>query len=133
MTEKHFGGCLCGAVRYTLRGALRPVSICHCRQCHRWSGHLVAATRPAEGIDISDPHGHLGWYESSAMARRGFCRQCGSSLFWDNGGKAPSVMAGTLDDSGTLTAQRHIFVADKCGYYDIADGLPQYPHYPPKR
>jgi hypothetical protein len=38
------GGCLCGAVRYEVRGPLRDVLVCHCVECRRWSGHLFAAT-----------------------------------------------------------------------------------------
>ncbi|MDM5148203.1 GFA family protein [Candidatus Persebacteraceae bacterium Df01] len=126
----HYGGCLCGAVRYTLNGALRPISNCHCKQCRQWSGHYVSATRPAEGIDINDPQGMLKWYQSSPTAKRGFCGQCGSSLFWDGGG-SPSVMAGTMDDTGTLTARQHIFTADKGAYYNIEDDLPKYPQSSP--
>jgi len=38
------GRCLCGAVRYELRGPLRPVVACHCNMCRRTSGHFAAAT-----------------------------------------------------------------------------------------
>ena len=36
--------CLCGVVRYEVRGPLRPVIACHCTQCRRTSGPFVAAT-----------------------------------------------------------------------------------------
>ena len=36
------GGCLCGRVRYTVRGPLRGILLCHCGQCRRWHGHLGA-------------------------------------------------------------------------------------------
>lgn len=39
------GGCLCGAVRYEVRGPLRDVLIGHCRECRRWHGHASASTR----------------------------------------------------------------------------------------
>jgi hypothetical protein len=39
------GGCLCGAVRYEVRGPLRPVVYCHCTQCRRTSGHFSASRR----------------------------------------------------------------------------------------
>jgi hypothetical protein len=41
------GGCLCGAIRYTVRGPLRGVILCHCGQCRRWHGHLGAYTSAA--------------------------------------------------------------------------------------
>jgi hypothetical protein len=122
------GSCLCGGVRYTLSGELRPSVACHCAQCRKTSGHYVSATQvlPAQ-LDITDST-TLQWYQSSAKAERGFCNTCGSSLFWrhaDDGG-AVSVMSGTLDGATGITTSKHIFVADKGDYYDIADGLPQH-------
>jgi hypothetical protein len=122
------GGCLCGAVEYEVRGALRPVVYCHCRMCRRSSGHFVAATACArEQLVLRSAHG-LRWYASSQQARRGFCAHCGSNLFWEQL-HAPyvSIMAGTLDETRGLTAHGHIFVADAGDYYAIADGLPQSP------
>ena len=117
------GSCLCGAVRYTVAGPLRPVVACHCRQCRKTSGHHVAATAAARGeVSIS---GAVRWYASSATARRGFCPTCGSNLFWDGPGAHLSIFAGTLDEDGGVRLAGHIFCADKGTYYDIADGLPQ--------
>ncbi len=120
------GGCLCAAVRYEVRGALRPVVMCHCTQCRRMTGHLMAATaaRHADFRLLSD--GGLSWYASSTEARRGFCRQCGSTLFWQGDGRDyVSIAAGTLDDSSGLQIACHIFTADKGDYYQIADSAPQ--------
>ena len=97
------GGCLCGAVRYEVRGALRPVVMCHCTQCRRMTGHVMAATgaRHADFRLLSEDG--LGWYASSAEARRGFCTRCGSTLFWQGVGRDyVSIAAGTLDDSSGL-------------------------------
>jgi len=59
-------------------------------------------------------------------ARRAFCRQCGSTLFWQGTGRDYiSIAAGTLDDSSGLSTACHIFTADKGGYYEIADSAPQ--------
>jgi len=120
------GGCACGAVRYEIRGPLRPVVYCHCGLCRRTSGHFVAATACArEHLVIVASEG-LRWYASSASARRGFCTCCGSKLFWDPVGEPRvSIMAGTLDLPTGLTAAGHIFVADAGDYYRIEDDLPQ--------
>ncbi|KAA9005188.1 GFA family protein [Histidinibacterium aquaticum] len=117
------GSCLCGAVRYRVTAALRPVIGCHCRQCRKTSGHFVAATSaPRESVDIS---GEVRWYRSSETARRGFCPVCGSNLFWDGPGSHLSIHAGTLDGDVGIRLTGHIFCADKGAYYEIADGLPQ--------
>lgn len=125
---KHKGSCLCGAVQYTLTGDLRNSVACHCQQCRKTSGHYVSATQVGpDQLEITQD-ASLVWYQSSPGAHRGFCSTCGSSLFWrhvDDKG-AVSVMSGTLDGPTGITTEKHIFVADKGDYYDIADGRPQH-------
>ena len=126
MTEgTQTGGCLCGAVRYRVTGALRPVVACHCKQCQRTSGNHVAATSaPREAVAVE---GEVRWFRSSEAARRGFCATCGSNLFWDGPGANLSIMAGTLDGPTGLRLRGHIFCADRGDWFDLADGLPQHP------
>ena len=120
------GGCLCGAVRYEVRGPLRPIVVCHCTQCRRVTGHVMAATAARHGDFRLSSEGGLGWYVSSAEARRGFCTRCGSTLFWQGGGRDyVSIAAGTLDDSSGLHIACHIFTADKGCYYEIEESAPQ--------
>jgi len=120
------GGCLCGAVRYRVRGTLRPVVMCHCTQCRRMTGHVMAATAARRADFELVAAEQLAWYTSSEEARRGFCARCGSTLFWDGRGREYlSIAAGTLDDSTGLHVACHIHVADKGAYYDIEPGAPQ--------
>ncbi|HSA81109.1 MAG TPA: GFA family protein, partial [Geminicoccaceae bacterium] len=93
------GGCLCGAVRYRARGALRPALYCHCGQCRRTHGHFAAYTAvPAEALELDEQHG-LSWFRSSPAAERGFCRECGASLFWRRiGGDVVGIAAGSLEN-----------------------------------
>jgi hypothetical protein len=122
------GGCLCGAVRYAVEGRLRQVVVCHCGQCRRFHGHVGAYTNVAcNDLKLLEDSG-LAWFRSSARARRGFCRLCGSSLFWQaDAGPTVSIAAGTLDQPTGLRTVRHIFTAHKGDYYDIADGLETFP------
>lgn len=123
------GSCLCGAVAFTITGALGANDACHCVQCRKWSGHFFASANvPRAALTIAG-EANLRWYPSSAKARRGFCARCGSSLFWDPIGRDWTAVAlGALDAPTGIRLERHIFVADKGDYYDIADGLPQNPH-----
>ncbi len=121
------GGCLCGTVRYTIEGDIGGVSYCHCSQCRRQTGHYLASVGVPdsqiriEGLDA------VGWYAASESARRGFCRTCGSVLFWRpvEGGHY-AVAAGSFDVPSGLAEENHIFVTDKGDYYEIDDGLPQF-------
>ena len=116
------GGCLCRAVRYEVHGPLRDVIACHCMQCRRTSGHFVAATatRPENLVITED--GGLRWYRPPELYKRGFCKFCGSSLFFESesGGRI-SIAAGTLDSSVGLKLVAHIFVEEAGDYYDISD------------
>jgi hypothetical protein len=120
------GGCLCGAVRYEVRGPLRPIVACHCTQCRRMTGHFLAATAAHEA-DLSVTRGTgLRWYDSSAGARRGFCAECGSTLFWHGTGRDyVSIAAGSIDGASGLELVQHIHVADKGDYYALDDGIMQ--------
>ena len=107
--------------------------MCHCSQCRRWSGNFVAATAARlEDFSFEREDG-LAWYESSTSARRGFCRTCGSSLFWRGDGLGyVAIMAGTLDGAAKLPVAQHIFCLDRGGYYDLQPGVPRFDKGGPK-
>jgi hypothetical protein len=127
--QSHDGGCACGAVRYRATGALRPVLACHCGQCRKSLTNYGAFTAVARGgLAIENEEG-ITWFESSPGVRRGFCRRCGSALFWDNAANAHiSIAAGTLEQPSGLRLLRHVYVADKADFYEIGDdGLERVP------
>ena len=121
------GGCLCGAVRYEVRGVLRDVVNCHCSMCQRLHGGFGPHSKaPKANITITEDRG-LAWYQTSAVARRGFCRECGSGLFWEPFNlDATGIIAGSLDVPTGLKTMGHIFVGEKSDYYEISDDLPQF-------
>jgi hypothetical protein len=118
-------------VRFEVHGPLEQVLICHCQECRRWTGHIsaTAASRRAD-LSIVEPRG-LQWVpspRSDARARRGFCRECGSSLFWDSPEhETISIAAGTLDPPTGLSIVSHWYVSQAGDYYDLPeDGLPHH-------
>ena len=122
----HTGSCLCGAVRFKIEGALKPPDACHCNTCRKFSGHYFVSTdmpRSAVTIEGGD---NVSWYQSSQKARRGFCKTCGCSLFFDPLHHDWTAIAlGAFDNPTATHIEKHIFVAEKGDYYEIADGLPQ--------
>lgn len=118
------GHCLCGDIRFETDATPLGASVCHCSQCRRMSGHLWSSAYVSRAaLAISGP---VAWYEASHSAKRGFCPRCGSFLFWAaHDEDTISFSLGSLDGPTGLTLEKHIFVADKGDYYDIADGLPQ--------
>jgi hypothetical protein len=123
------GRCLCGAVAYEVRGTLRDVVVCHCAECRRWHGHVgaYAATR-ADGLTVTGEA--LRWIaspDSDRRARRGFCRECGSSLFWQaEGDDTIAIAAGTLHPPTGLRTAGHWYTSRAGDYYELPDdGLPR--------
>lgn len=127
MSEKHTGSCLCGEVKYEVSGKLREVLACHCKQCRKQSGHYFAATNAEDSAITLEGNEHVKWFRASDTAKRGFCSNCGSVLFWKHDDHPyTSILAGSFDKPTNLKLAKHIFVGDKGDYYEIADGLPQF-------
>lgn len=124
------GRCLCGAVRYEVHGPMRDILLCHCVECRRWSGYLGAFTSTRTEHLTIDGTQALRWIdspESDRHARRGFCGECGSSLFWQpRPGERTNIAAGSLDRPTGLRVAGHWY-ARHAGDYDAlpADGLPK--------
>lgn len=127
MTESHGGGCQCGALRYEVRGPLRPALVCHCSMCQRIHGG------PAYYSAAETVHLHLTgsetltWYRSSPSARRGFCSACGASLFWrPDEASYTAIACGSLDPPSGVVTAGHIFLVDQGDYYQLHDALPRF-------
>ena len=121
------GGCHCGGVRYHAKGVDPRVTECHCSQCRKQSGHRYATTG-AQTADLKiEGADKVTWYRASPTAQRGFCALCGSTMFWrGDGADHTAILAASIDEPNALVMAKHIFVADKGGYYEIDDDLPQY-------
>ena len=79
MADKMTGGCACGKVRFTAQIADDEAYLCHCRMCQRSTGSVSIAFKQVHGADVAW-HGEPDWYDSSPIARRPYCRECGTSL-----------------------------------------------------
>ena len=122
------GQCLCGAVRFEAVADDVELGLCHCKMCRRWGGGLPQAGINAS-VSLTDGEADaLSWWRSSAWGERGFCRQCGTSLFWRLVGNENApwvVLAGAIDDDGALSIKEHIFIDDKAAFYELADDAPR--------
>lgn len=119
------GGCACGAVRFAASGPLRPVIACHCETCRRTSGHYWASTQVYdEHFELLEDRG-LKWFESSSFAKRGFCGECGSSLFFrPNDSGRISLAGGALDAPTGLEQVEQICTEEAGDYYRLDDSVP---------
>lgn len=117
------GGCQCGAVRYRADGELTNPHLCHCRMCQKAAGNYFMPLAGTRREDIVVTRGAPGWFQSSDIVRRGFCRECGTPLFFDPvKSDQLLIVLGSLDDpsryrpvSEDSTESRVPFVAEWTG------------------
>jgi hypothetical protein len=125
---RHTGGCLCGAVRYELSGALSNLCYCHCHSCRRATGAPMVAWGTVTRGKLRITRGTLTEYRSSPQVLRGLCAACGTCITYGNEARAGEidVTLGSLDEPARLAPRMHVWVADKLPWVKIADGLPQF-------
>ena len=114
------GRCECGGVSYRTTGPLRDVFNCHCGRCRRFTGHHMAGTAvDADALELT-LSATLSWYEPAPGVEYGFCRRCGSSLFWRTSGRPGrvTICAGTLDQPTGLRTTQAWWVAEAGDYHE---------------
>jgi len=128
------GGCLCGSVRYELTSPLTRASHCHCSMCRKHHGAAFGSYGSARRADFRWTSGEdrVARFASSPGIERGFCRRCGSTLFWDEVASAErfGLALGTVDGDPGVRPGLHIFVASKAPWYEITDDVPRHPTSP---
>jgi hypothetical protein len=121
--EVHTGGCLCGAVRYSVRGDPLYVGRCHCADCRKESGSAfsVYAQWPVEVFEMT---GEIASYDD-----RGFCARCGSRLLdlSDLEDSIIEIRLGSLDNAPfELTPRTEIWVKRRESWIPLVDGAAQH-------
>ena len=130
----HSGSCLCGAVKYEIRGELGVAFYCHCSRCRKASGSAFASNAVVQIGDFVLLEGadSLRTYTADTGLSRQFCGHCGSPITSSRPGLPQvRVRLGTLDSPLHEGPQAHIFTASKAPWFDICDGRVQHPDRPP--
>jgi hypothetical protein len=117
--------CLCGGVAFSLPGPAGEITACHCPQCRKLSGHFAASFDADEASLEYSARETLHVFRTPGGGERGFCRTCGSSMWFRDRDGVFSIEAGCVSGRTGGRLARHIFVGDKGDYYNIEDGLPQ--------
>lgn len=129
------GSCLCGDLRFTATLPSKWMAHCHCTLCQRAHGAGVVTWVGFEAsqVGIDDPQARLQWYESTPGAERGFCRRCGSTLFFRST-RWPGelhVVRSNFDTPLDREPQLHVFYDTHAPWLPTADdGLPRKPAPP---
>jgi hypothetical protein len=118
MPSTFTGGCLCGAVRYTLNADIAGLRACHCRNCQKASGtgSSVNAVVPSDGLKFTK--GTPKRYDDAATQSgrtlsRYFCGDCGSPIYSHRNPNPGFVVvrAGSLDDSKAMKITGNIWTS----------------------
>lgn len=121
------GGCLCGAVRYELDASQATGGLCHCRMCQKATGAPVVGMKlvPIEMVRFTSAAPKA--YRSSEITERGFCPECGTSIYHRSlVNDVITIYCATLDDPNQLPMDGHYGVESKVDWINIDDGLPRY-------
>jgi len=118
------GGCLCGHVRYDARPDHREGYYCHCRMCQLAFGNTRAAFLNLRKSEVTW-HTAPTYYDSSKIARRGFCSRCGTPLSFEfNDSQNMDLSVGSLDDPSVLKPVSHYAIETRIASWHADDGLP---------
>ncbi len=118
------GSCLCGKVKFEVKLISAEVHVCHCNICQKWAGGPAFAIQCNGGWTI-DGEENVTWYASSEWANRGFCKTCGTHLFFKTKDDSYYGVTGLIDNKSDLKINEHIFVDKKPDYYDFVDDSPR--------
>ena len=134
MTQRQ-GGCLCGAVRYTLSADPIMTAVCHCTHCQRQSGGVFsvnlmvpeAAYAQAGETAIFADNG-----DSGQPVYRLFCGACGSPILSKVASMPGMVMvkAGTLDDMAGITPGLELYTDHAATWVSPIEGVRRFAQAP---
>ncbi len=119
--QRRYGKCLCGAVQFSAVPTSAETAVCHCDMCRRWAAGPFFAVGCGDSVAF-DAADDLAVFRSSEWAERGFCRKCGTSLFWRlHGAGDYHVSLPAFDDIDDVVFTTEIFIDQKPGYFDFAN------------
>ncbi|MFN4144085.1 GFA family protein [Aestuariivirga sp.] len=119
------GGCQCGAVRYRITAPLENPHICHCRMCQKAYGNYFAALFATRTDGLQWTRGKPSFFRSSALAQRGFCRDCGTPLLIaDDGSDHVDMSIATLDHPEAVTPAHQYGIEGRLPAFALLHTLP---------
>ena len=130
------GSCLCGSVAYEIAGGFARIHHCHCSRCRKARGaaHATNGFTAMDRVRYTRGGDTVRTYRlpEARYFSHVFCPVCGSGVPRLDPGRGVAVVPlGSLDDDPERGADKHIFVASKAPWHEIAgDGLPRFDEAP---
>ncbi len=117
------GNCLCHSVEYSFQVQSKVFTACHCEMCRKWGGGPGLVVKVDSGLQMSGEE-NIGIYDSSSWAERGFCKNCGTHLFYrmkDDKINFMNFQLGTLDNPDEFKFVTEIFIDKKPSCYSFSN------------
>lgn len=120
-TNKKTGSCLCGSVLITAINPSNKVGACHCSVCRKWGGGPFMEIDCGTEVIIEGEE-NITVYDSSDWAERGFCKKCGSHLFYRlKESRQHMVAVGLFDDQENFVFESQVFIDKKPSFYSFSN------------
>lgn len=121
------GRCLCGAVTFEAKEIETEIHVCHCSMCRRWNGGPAMASSVGS-VDFTGEE-NIERYPSSDWAERGFCKRCGTNLFYFLKPDQYIMSIGAFNEQ-PFDLAGEIYCGDKPSGYNFAGDHPRHKELP---
>lgn len=121
MSKTAHGKCLCGSVKVSFPLEKDHFDVCHCGMCRKWGGGPAFTVDGGVNVKFQGEE-NISVYNSSDWAQRGFCKRCGTHLFYRlKGNGFTNLPYGLIENSDQLKFHLQIFVDMKPANYSFAN------------
>lgn len=115
------GSCLCGAVSLSTTSMSNHLGACHCSMCRKWGGGPLLAVDCGSDVNFSGEE-NIEVYQSSEWGERGFCKKCGSHLFYKvKQNNQYIIPVGIFEQREGVIFDHQVFIEEKPEYYCFAN------------
>ena len=120
MTEGE-GRCLCGTVKFTAKNMSINVTACHCGMCRRWGGGPLMVVSCGTEVAFEGEE-NITVYSSSEWAERGFCKKCGSHIFYRlKEINEHQIPVGLFDNQDSFKFDLQVYIDRKPSFYSFSN------------
>lgn len=115
------GACLCSLVSITVQSESKSVGACHCNMCRRWGGGPYMEIDCGSNVSFEGKE-NISVFSSSDWAERGFCKNCGTHLFYRlKENNQHMVPIGLFENDDDLVFESQVFIDAKPAYYSFSN------------
>ncbi|RUO51045.1 aldehyde-activating protein [Pseudidiomarina aquimaris] len=129
----HRGSCLCGTVRFEIKGEFDSFFLCHCKHCQKDTGSAHAANLFSQSAKLNWQAGQeavTSFTLPQSRHSKSFCKHCGSALPNTQNEALLVVPAGCLDTEVKVKPTGHLFTSSRATWEAKLSNAPEYEGLP---